>query len=146
MKISSSIVSGLIIRMFSSLLPVVSPINEGQLRTVGKPEFMCQYQIRRLLPAAAVIASVTLYQPQSGIYQIIGALMAEHDGIRIPRTDLGMPEPAVILQHRMAAARLQIHIYDPAMGLCLTGQSEKVPVVPFLPLRKGKTSRFPQSP
>ena len=63
--------------------------------------------------------------------------MAEHDGVRIPGTDLRMPEPAVILQHRMEAACLQIAVNDAAVRLRLTGNRKKVPVCPLLLLRQG---------
>ena len=102
---------------------------------------MSQNQIRRLLPAAAVIHSVALDQPQSGVNKIVkGPSWQEHNGIRIPGR-ICMPEPAVILQHRMEAACLQIAVNDAAVRLRLPGNRKKSQFALLL-LRQGIPARL----
>ena len=55
-RISSFNVSGSIRRMFFNLVASCFTVNVSKFRTIRKPKFMCQNQIRWLLAAAAITA------------------------------------------------------------------------------------------
>ena len=106
---------------------------------------MGQYQIIRLLPAAAATASVALHQPKPCIYQVIRSLVTEHNRVRVFRTDLNMTQPAIFLQQCAGSSRSQIHIDNPAAGLRQTGFGKEIPACALLPFWKRFLQRLNHS-